>query len=270
MSLSQEIESIAELQTKKTSRITIGNRNIKIGINRSPLKGFSNAYNRTIFALEEQKFEDWIDAIEKIFKMLRKDFFGTIKRFFSFLFGLTKPLEKDDFENRMKRIQAQKESIEMERMVDKINEQNQQEVLIALPETKQEVPNKISLSPIIKTGSINPSPTTASTSSTGPTIVKRNLIIIKKDTSDTGEIKLTTETIEKNETEVSEFEKIEQRILNKLKDSETSNYDIWLSLADLYVKNEQPEKAKEVYSFIAKNALGKDKEKAINGIIGLD
>jgi hypothetical protein len=63
------------------------------------------------------------------------------------------------------------------------------------------------------------------------------------------------------------FAKIENRLLQKLKDVGMRHYDIWVELGKLYEKYDQKEKAKEVYSFLLKNAQDKEKEFARNRLI---
>lgn len=65
------------------------------------------------------------------------------------------------------------------------------------------------------------------------------------------------------------FEKMELRILNSLKESGMTNYDIWLELGTLYKKFGQNEKAKEVFALVLKHAGDVNKERARNELIGL-
>jgi pentatricopeptide repeat protein len=252
-------------------KVQIGKRTLKIGSGKGALKSFNNAYNRTIFALEEQKFEDWIDAIEKIFKMLKKDFFGTIKKFVKFLFNLGKPMQKDDFETRMQKINAQKQVLDMEKMVEKISSQPEQITLSSsskdTTQTLKIGSNKENIN-IKANPLINPNKNQSMQEAVSG-VKKTNLILIKKQITEDGEIKLVKETSQNINHELSVFEKAEQRILEKLATSGDGNYDIWNSLAQMYAKNNQPDKALEIYKYVSKHAQGKDKERAINQIIGL-
>jgi len=65
------------------------------------------------------------------------------------------------------------------------------------------------------------------------------------------------------------FEKLEFRILNRLKESGMENYDIWLELGALYKKFGQNDKAKDVFALVLKHASDKNKELARNELIGL-
>ncbi|MGL4757800.1 MAG: hypothetical protein ACRCXZ_00550 [Patescibacteria group bacterium] len=236
-----------------SGKVLIGSVNKKFDfVNKTPLKAFSNAYDRTIFALEEQHWEDWLDAIEKIYKMLRKDFTGTIKKFMTFLLNLSKPLPKDDLESRMEKINQQKQQLEVDKMIDRLQDgDSKDQVFIDQPQTKQ----------LPQTITANQSIGKASIPSQKITIIKPKIL--------SEEIDLNTEEVD-IDVEFTEFQKIEQRILKKLKDIGIGNFDLWLDLAELYIKNDENDKAKSIYRYIAKNGDNKSKQKAVNGLIGLD
>jgi hypothetical protein len=65
------------------------------------------------------------------------------------------------------------------------------------------------------------------------------------------------------------YEKIETNILQRLKETGLSHYDIWLELGKHYEKYDEKEKAIEVYSMVMKHAEGKEKDIARDGLIGL-
>jgi L-rhamnose mutarotase len=239
--------------TQPKTRLIIGGTNKKFDFSgKAPLKAFTNAYDKTIFAIEEQKFEDWVDAMDKIYKMLRKDFPGTVKKFFSFLINISKPVEKDDFETKMAKINAQRQQLEVDKMVKNLKDGTNNETLQIEQSKQQTLPTNIAKLPLInEKQKIKPFKT---------------LIVLKPIDND--EISITTEDVD--EEEFTEFQKVEQRLLSKLKDSGVGNYDLWLDLADLYLKNTAVQKASEIYTYVAKNAKDKNKQRAINSIIGLD
>jgi hypothetical protein len=238
----------------KPTRLIIGGTAKKFDfVTKTPLKAFNNAYDRTIHAIEDQKFEDWLDAIEKIYKMLRKDFVGTVKKFIKFLLNISKPIENDDWEIRMARLNAQRQQMEVDKMVTRLQEAPTSDVL------RIDQPAPSTIPSITKVG--------MTVISSNPRPIKS--ILVLRSINDQNELSLTTQDVEEV-TEPSEFEKLEQRLLLKLKESGVGNYDLWLDLADLYVKNNANQKASEIYTYVAKNAKDKNKEKAINGIIGLD
>jgi hypothetical protein len=65
------------------------------------------------------------------------------------------------------------------------------------------------------------------------------------------------------------FEKLENRILEKLKKQGLNNYEIWLELGELYEKYNQREKALEVYALVLKHSEDDSKKIARNRLIGL-
>ena len=247
---------------KQNNRIIIGTKKFNFN-DAPPLKAFNNAYDRTIYAIEEQHFEDWVDALDKIFKMLKKDFFGTIKNFFSFLINLSKPLETEDFETRMAKLNSQRQQMEVEKMVSKIKDQNSIDTINLEQNNLKTLPSQITVNS-------NNSVTKIGTITNGnlvPNVLKTK-IILKKNSDD--DISVITETTTEDSTNLTEFDKFEQRLLNKLSTSGTDNYDLWLDLANLYIKNNANNKAKEIFTYVAKNAKDGNKQKAINGLIGLD
>lgn len=247
---------------KQNNRIIIGTK--KFNFNEAPpLKAFNNAYDRTIYAIEEQHFEDWVDALDKIFKMLKRDFLGTIKNFFLFLINLSKPLEIEDFETRMAKLNSQRQQMEVEKMVSKIKDQNTTDTINLEQNNLKTLPSQIlvtSKAGITKIGTIT-------SENFAPRAIKTK-IILKKNSDD--DISVITETTEEDNTILTEFDKFEQRLLNKLTISGTDNYDLWLDLANLYIKNNASNKAKEIFTYVAKNAKDINKQKAINGLIGID
>jgi hypothetical protein len=65
------------------------------------------------------------------------------------------------------------------------------------------------------------------------------------------------------------FEKLENKILEKLREGGMANYDLWLELGDLYIKFEMKEKAKSVFALVLKHSEDKTKDIARNKLIGL-
>jgi uncharacterized membrane protein (Fun14 family) len=65
------------------------------------------------------------------------------------------------------------------------------------------------------------------------------------------------------------FEKLENKIIEKLREGGMSNNDLWLELGDLYVKFDMKEKAKSIYALVLKHSEDKTKDIARNKLIGL-
>lgn len=62
------------------------------------------------------------------------------------------------------------------------------------------------------------------------------------------------------------FEKMEDKLLKKLKEVGMNHFDIWLDLGKLYEDQNEPKKAKEIYQMVLKHATGKDQEAARNAL----
>lgn len=81
---------------------------------------------------------------------------------------------------------------------------------------------------------------------------------------------MAAEKKNRQEDDMNIFDKLELRILNRLKESDMTNYEIWLELGNLYKKFNQNEKAKEVFALVLKHASDGNKERARNELIGLN
>lgn len=62
------------------------------------------------------------------------------------------------------------------------------------------------------------------------------------------------------------FEKMEDKLLKKLKEVGMNHFDIWLDLGKLYEDQKEPKKAKEIYQMVLKHATGKEQETARNAL----
>jgi tetratricopeptide (TPR) repeat protein len=62
------------------------------------------------------------------------------------------------------------------------------------------------------------------------------------------------------------FEKMEDKLLKKLKEVGMNHFDIWLDLGKLYEDQKEPKKAKEIYQMVLKHATGKEQEIARNAL----
>lgn len=245
--------------TTKGARVVIGSKMVNFNVRNSPLQAFNTVYERTITAIEGQKYEDWLDAVEKIFKMLTRDFFGTIKSFFKFLLSLSRPAEKDDFDSRMNRLNKQREQLEVDKVVEMIKEKTVKDGVYTLNAGESDIPATISNIELntVKLGESH-------------TEIQRKILVLRANSLDKN-ITFETQTIIDRPENVSNFDKLEQRLLERLSTTKSSHYDIWLSLGDLYYKNNLKEKAKDVYMFVSRNTTDASlKQKAINGIIAVD
>lgn len=74
----------------------------------------------------------------------------------------------------------------------------------------------------------------------------------------------------KEQKDLELFEKMENKLLAKLKEVGMKHFDLWLDLGKLYEKYDYNEKATEVYSMILKHADGKEKEFAKDRLIEMN
>ena len=73
--------------------------------------------------------------------------------------------------------------------------------------------------------------------------------------------------LEKDEEEMTKFEKLEHKILAKLQHSRMEDYGMWMELGELYMGFEQNDKANEVFAFVMKNGDESLQEKARNRLL---
>jgi hypothetical protein len=90
-----------------------------------------------------------------------------------------------------------------------------------------------------------------------------------EETNNTATLNLAKGSGQVEAEDLTVFEKLELRILNRLKESGMTNYDIWIELGALYKKFGQNEKAKEVFALVLKHAGDTNKERARNELIGM-
>jgi hypothetical protein len=90
-------------------------------------------------------------------------------------------------------------------------------------------------------------------------------------TENTATINLVKDTKQKEEKDMTLFEKLENKILENIKNSDMQDWKVWLDLAFLYEKYDQKQKALEIHAMVSKNAPATSEEKkiAVNHLIVL-
>lgn len=98
-------------------------------------------------------------------------------------------------------------------------------------------------------------------------LIANQVVVIsaKKSTTVTDE-----EDPDKAKKDLELFEKMEDKLLTKLKEIGMKHFDVWLDLGKLYEKYDYNEKATEVYSMILKHADGKEKDFAKDRLIEMN
>jgi hypothetical protein len=88
-------------------------------------------------------------------------------------------------------------------------------------------------------------------------------------TENTATINLVKDTKQKEEKDMTLFEKLENKILENIKNSDMQDWKVWLDLAFLYEKYDQKQKALEIHAMVSKHATGEEKKIAVNHLIVL-
>jgi len=215
-----------------------------------PAKVVKNIYDRTLILLKENNYPDWFSSIVKEIDNLRKNFWQTISRFWNYILSLTKPTptaeeasetSSSDIEDKKneKKLREVDETVDRVTVLAQRTDPNEIQLLSSSSEVKTVAPAKASAS----------------------------LPSLEED--------FTVATIglvssgEKSELDMSLFERLESRILGKLKNKGLGHYDIWLELGDLYFKFGEKDKAREVFALVLKHSDGEEKEFARDRLIGL-
>jgi len=225
---------------------------ISKSLNRRKMFGMVGTEN----ALAKVRNMDYSSLAKKFFTVinhLRKDTWSTIKTFFKWIISTLKPADETTFSQK----------VEFRRKQDEIEE------------TAEKVAS------INNSGAKYGASTFAHNNRPQPTMEEEVFEMIEDENIMTDNLEgeegrksnatlsFASEKEEEKSQEMSVFEKLEMRVLNKLKNAGMDNYDIWLELGDLYAKFDEKEKAKEVYALILKHSQGGLKEMARNRLIGL-
>ena len=90
-----------------------------------------------------------------------------------------------------------------------------------------------------------------------------------EDDSESATLNFAANESNQNQKKQTLFKKMEDQILEELKEKGLNRYDIWLKLAQLYEKYAQQKKAVEVYAMILKHSKTEEKIIARNKLIAL-
>jgi hypothetical protein len=90
-----------------------------------------------------------------------------------------------------------------------------------------------------------------------------------EDDSESATLNFAANESNQNQKKQTLFKKMEDQILEELKEKGLNRYDIWLKLAQLYEKYGQQKKAVEVYAMILKHSKTEEKIIARNKLIAL-
>ena len=211
---------------------------------KASLKSASNIYDRTLVKITSQEYPDWISKLFTQVDRLSKNTWQTLSSWFKYLVSLTKPSSEETKYDKVKAFREKRNIAEIEDFVDKVVEENNltQNTALAIVEKEEEQEDSIE-------GKTN-----------------------SKIENNTATLNLASSTSKNGENKDNGvFERLENRILQKMKDVGLGNYDLWLELGQLYLKYGEKEKAVEVFALVLKHTQNESqKDLARNQLIGLN
>jgi tetratricopeptide (TPR) repeat protein len=214
-----------------------------IKVSKAGLNKASNIYDKTLVKITNQDYPNWFSSILNQLNNLKINTGQTLSNWFKYLISLTKPAKEETKTDRVKAFREQRKIEEIEDFVDKVvEENNHQSSALSVVEEETEI-----------------------------LAVENPDIPNPKLQNNTATLNLAS-SISKNDgsKESGIFEKLENRILQKLKEVGLGNYDLWLELGQLYLKYGEKDKAIEVFALVLKHTQNESqKDLARNQLIGL-
>jgi tetratricopeptide (TPR) repeat protein len=214
-----------------------------IKVSKNGLHKASNIYDKTLVKITSQDYPNWFSSILTQLNNLKINTGQTISNWLKYLISLTKPVKEETKTDRVKAFREQRKIEEIEDFVDKVVEENnhQSSELSLILQENEATPTE---NPDLPNPKLQNNTATLNLASS----------ISKAD----------------NSKESGIFEKLENRILQKLKEVGLGNYDLWLELGQLYLKYGEKDKALEVFALVLKHTTNEaQKDLARNQLIGL-
>jgi hypothetical protein len=217
-----------------------------------------NIYEKTLVHLSKQEYPGWLTRFIHEFEQLRKNFFKSVLRLVRYLINLSKPAASEELSSEELIEQQQSKQNEIQETVERVKEVTKQgeNYTRALPgNVFKESDSELAI---------------VRSQTQDLTVNKEEETLKAEPKNGFATIGLAASPAVQDEKDMSLFEKVENRILNKLKLSGLNNYDIWLELGELYIKYGEKEKATEVFALVLKHTHDeRQKELARNRLIGL-
>jgi hypothetical protein len=192
-------------------------------------------FEKTLVLVKQQDYKSWYQKTIITAKKISHDVEFYFSKFIKKIVAAKKP-KKIPTE-----IVEDNSDLAVSKTIDKINEINRPEITNQIIEIQHS-------EDFTKTKSGFPMPVESK-----PTVATLNMV--------------NDDQLQSQKDEV--YEKIESNILQRLKNTGLSHYDIWLELGKHYEKYSEREKAIEIYSMVMKHAEGRNKEMARDGLIAL-
>jgi hypothetical protein len=203
-------------------------------------KQVNEVFEKTLVVVKDQDYKGWLDKTLTLLKKVTSNLGLYTSYAYGKIIEITKrnKIHQEVVEDDEQAYKTDKENQEINRTADKIseitkNDKNQFD-------TDEQV--------VEITGQATPKSTTATLGMVTDGDDQKNLKDSQKD---------------------AVYEKIENSILARLKETGLSHYNIWIELAKHYEKYQEKEKAIEIYAMVMKHAEGKEKEIARDGLIAL-
>jgi|GEM_PF-1132061 len=224
-------------------------------------------YTKTIALIQSSDYVSWWQKLKVELEKLKKDWWTTLKNWWHFLLSLAQPLTTDvtaTDPNKNQSLKEEKQKQEMAEVVTKIKKTNNIE---SFDLSKNDHTDDVS--EIFKVSAPSPQvskPTTdQEAKATKPASTHQVLEEDRVATLNLAADKVQLSEEKKN----SDFEHLERKILDRLQESGLRDYNIWLQLGEFYLKYDEPEKAREIFALVLKQASGEAKEIARNRLLSL-
>jgi Tfp pilus assembly protein FimV len=218
-------------------------------------------YGKTMTVIKTQDYSGWWQKFIAELKKLREDWWGTLKNWFGFLFSLAKPVEDlVSSEDSSQKEKEEKHKAEISNVVEKVRESGRETSEEVRLDARADASKTFSLaggdsSKIAQSEDVDDQADTDES-------------VNAEQQQDEATISLGANfDVTKSPQDMTQFEKLEQKLLNRLQESGLKNYDIWIQLGDFYLKYDERDKAKEIFALVLKQAGGEQKEIARNRLI---
>jgi hypothetical protein len=224
----------------------------------------SHWYSKTITLIQTQDYAGWWQTIKVELEKLKKDWWSTLKSWWSYLLHLAQPITTDTNSNKNQILKDEKQTQEIAEVVNKIKKSSETGVNKPININQMDdASNAVEVvSPIADSPKLVVTEKAKTTNETTSKPVQ-NEEIATLNLATANHSHLTKDKDDSN------FERLERKILDRLQESGLRDYNIWLQLGELYLKYDEPEKAKEIFALVLKQASGEAKEIARNHLLSL-
>ncbi len=226
----------------------------------------SKLYTKTIALIQSQDYVSWWEKIKVELESLRKDWWATLKSWWHFLLSLAQPLTTNvTFDaNKNQSLKEEKQKQEMVKVVTKIKQTSATETNNS--SNVNQIDDASNTFEIVSSPDGFSKPVTTETNKA----LKTEKIYEPTRKEEVATLNLATnQQISNRDKDMTNFERLERKILDRLQETGLRDYNIWLQLGEFYLKYDEPEKAREIFALVLKQANGEAKEIARNRLLSL-